>query len=332
MSDTSPNPLYTALVRYYAVEPTSKGVVHVPCPRCRKAPKPKQTHFSFCEDGGYCFVCGFGANLYNLSQLVLGDTVDTSGYVPTPKAPPEPMQWQSCADVVLASLHHEPGALRAWQSYRPFTQATFDRWQLGLGRLWFRNDKGKEFQSSHSRLVYPIIVNEQIIGFRGRAIHPDDHGAKWINATNSQMALIGLDLVTTGSTVVLCESPVDAMLAMQVNPRIVAIAGTAGAGTWRHEWTAELTRRKPKRIILWYDHDFAGNCPIGGKHYQRCDVCQAEYAKWQQEHPDAKAAPKSNAPKLYQELKRIGCNVDVYQWPLNTPPKADLGWALMNKG
>lgn len=327
------NPLLDALIDYYSpATPDKRGNVHVPCPACGRPPKPKQVHFSFCERGGHCFVCDFSATLAGLAERVLGGSIAV-GYTPHVKEVPEPMQWQSCADVVLESMHNEPGALAAWQKYRPFTQATFDRWQLGIGRLWFRNEETKkEYPSSHNRLVYPIIVHGQIIGFRGRAYHHEDRGAKWINATNSQTALIGLELVRSGSTVVVCESPVDAMLAMQVNPSIVAIASTAGAHSWRRDWTSEIAQRKPKRIIIWHDHDFAGNCPIDGKHYKRCDVCQSEHAKWRLEHPNATQSPQSSLPKLWRELQHVGCKISVYDWPIDTPPKADLGWALMHKG
>ena len=60
--------LFDLLIDHFGVEPDSDGEVRVDCPNCGKEAKRGQTHFSFSERGGHCFVCGTSWSLRRLAE------------------------------------------------------------------------------------------------------------------------------------------------------------------------------------------------------------------------------------------------------------------------
>ena len=76
-------------------------------------------------------------------------------------------------------------------------------------------------------------------------------------------------------------------------------------------------------IIIAMDNDLAGQA--GGKTREQLE------REWRQEKgfdpPQQGAGDKSESL-----LKRAGFAVTKLKWPIFAPPKADLGWLLMNAG
>ena len=310
-------PFYAALVAHVGAHPHGNGEVWTSCPSCGKDQGRKATHFSFSLRGWKCFSCGYSGR--NLQKLA-----DQYGTVPVlspplPERLPEPRKprhWQLDPHRFIDGYCAALDRVGRWQAYRPpLTLETIGHRRLGVGVL-------PASACQHRRLIYPVQMAGQIVALRGRALTCDC--PKWLSAGGSQTVLYGLEQVTHGSRVIICESPCDAMLAMQMEPEIVTIAGTAGAGTWKADWTAELVRRQPRDILVWLDNDLAGS--------PNAATYRALLRAWIQAHPTAPRRPEPAGPRIANDLNRAGLHATLYQWPDATPPKADLGWMLMNGG
>jgi hypothetical protein len=303
--------LFAGLAATVHAEPDRRGHIHVACPECGKEARRGTTHFSFSERGGHCFVCGYSASLWKLAEALQATPMQPARIHQIRQEPPRPRHWQSNPQAYLDVFLGHPERLQLWQAYKPLTIDTIARWQLGVGIL-------PSSQCQHRRLIYPVKVAGQIVGFRGRALTCGC--PKWLTAGGSQTVLFGLELVTPQSTVIVVENPVDAILASQVEPSIVAVASTAGATTWRQEWTAELAARRPELVLVWLDHDLAGN----GSRWHHAEMVAA----WQARNPKAKHPPVANGPRIANVLREVGIRAVVYEWPKGTPAKYDIGSAL----
>jgi hypothetical protein len=94
-----------------------------------------------------------------------------------------------------------------------------------------------------------------------------------------------------GRTVVIAEAPFSAMLAMQAEAEIVSVAPSMGAGTWRPEWTRRIAESDPAWVLVWYDHDNAG---------------------------------QKNSSKVAEALRTAGVRVRVYAWQDSAAESCDL--------
>jgi hypothetical protein len=292
-------------------QPDHKGEVWIDCPWCGR----KNKHFSFSERGYKCFGCDEkGKSLHRLAeQLQIADR-------PAPVArrilePVAPRQWQQRPEFYLDRYGAAFDRLDRWQAYKPLTIDSIARWRLGVGRL-------PSSRCEHRRLILPVFEAGRVVAFHGRAYLPEDHDAKWLTAGgSSKQVLFNLDLVQVGSTVVIAENFVDAILAMQVEPSIVAVAG--GGASWQPHWTEQLAERRPARVVVWLDHDLAGN----GSRYHYAELVRV----WREKNPQAQHAPEPRGPQIANDLLAAGLRASVYEWPSGTPLKADIGWALMNE-
>jgi len=157
------------------------------------------------------------------------------------------------------------------------------------------------------------------VAFRGRAFECDCE--KWLCSAGSKVVLWGIENVGEGDTVIVAESPIDAALAMQETPEIVAVASTGGAGTWRGVWSLRLARLRPARVIVWYDNDLAGT---------PSPTIRKELAQeWRKKNPKAKRLPRANGPWVANSLLKVRVPAMLYQWPAEAPAKADLSTVLM---
>jgi hypothetical protein len=59
------------------------------------------------------------------------------------------------------------------------------------------------------------------------------------------------------------------------------------------------------------------------------ETYRALLTEWRTLHPDAPRVPEPNGPKIANQLLAAGVKAHVYEWPKGTPPKADIGSALM---
>lgn len=302
--------LFDQLVDQLRAQSDHNGEVWIDCPWCGKDKK----HFSFSERGYKCFACDEkGKGLHRLAQqLQIADR-------PAPRAerrqePQAPRQWQQRPEFYLDRYGAAHDRLERWQAYKPLTIDSIARWRLGVGRL-------PSSRCEHRRLILPVFEAGRVVAFHGRAYLPGDADAKWLTAGgSSKQVLFNLDLVVRGATVVVCENFVDAILAMQVEPSIVAVAG--GGASWQPHWTEQLAERRPSQVLIWLDHDLAGN----GSRYHHAELVRL----WREKNPQGQHAPEPRGPQIANELIEAGVRASVYEWPRNTPLKADIGWALMN--
>jgi len=306
----------TALDDQLGVEPDEQGERWIDCPNC--GTEAEKEHCSYSPRGWYCFVCTAKGGLKDLSDR-LGTQPASEPYRKPArrkeKAKHRPRFWQQHAEEVLNALTGHPETVALWNGYRPFTLDTIRVWNLGVGTL-------PSCRCKHNRLIYPSYdATGRVVAFRGRAFECDC--AKWLQSAGSRVTLWGGSLIPyeQQAIVIVCESPVDAMLAMQETPGIVAVASTGGAGTWRDSWTKWIASQKPARVIIWYDNDLPGT---PNEHLM------VELAKeWRRKHPKAKKLPVPNGPRVANALRREGVNAVLYKWTVSAPEKADLSWALM---
>jgi len=229
-----------------------KGYAHCPCPGCGKgaAGREGDTHFSFGEQGGHCFVCGYSCSLFALGEKVGAPVARNTQ--PSPRRKKEPSRPPPDFEA-LAGRYTEAGApaiTKQWQAYRPLiTAATVAAYGLGIGQLLATRCR-------HPRLTYPVWDTSTIVAIRGRAIDCDC--PKWLNSGGSKVALWGAGQLRPGAQVIITESPVDAMLLMQEWPTRVAVASTGGAGTWKSEWTQRILQSTPSQVTVLYDNDSPG--------------------------------------------------------------------------
>lgn len=150
----------------------------------------------------------------------------------------------------------------------------------------------------HTRLIVPIFEAGQLVNIRGRQIDCDCP-AKWISSARCKNALYGLDDVKAGGILWVVGNNVDRLLFEQACPGWQAVSPTMGEGSWRDEWTTRLAELAPQQVVVAYDNDETG---------YKAGV------------------------KVASRLKAAGVNARVWEWQPGTPPKADVGWLLMQKG
>jgi hypothetical protein len=300
------------LVSQLQAELRRDGRYHTDCVFCGKPAKKGQKHFSFCEEGYTCWVCDAKGGLQKLAQHI-----GAGGVVERParraERPQEPRQWQQRPDYYLGRYTGALDRVTRWTSYKPLSLDSIIRWKLGVGVL-------PSSRCDKRRLILPVFDNGRIAAFHGRAYLADDTDAKWLSCGgSSKQVLFNSDLLRTGATVIVVENFIDAILAMQAAPDVVAVAG--GGASWQPEWTAQIAASRPKQVLCWLDNDLVG-CP-NPETYQRLLI------EWRAAHPQATHTPEPNGPKIANALLEVGVKASVYQWPKGTPAKADIGSALM---
>lgn len=299
--------LYKSLCHKLNTQPDRRGWARCTCPECGEE---RQRKAAFNTGGFNCFVCGAKMPLHKLAESIGVNGKNADRLPPIKKRQPKPRYWFREPDLWLQKTLEHPQRLELWQSYRPFTIDTISRWKLGVGVV-------PSTPCSHARLTYPYDDNGRVT-LRGRLLDCDcdERAMKWLTAGGGKAALWGVELLAPRAAVVLCESPVDAMLLMQNDPELVAIAPTAGASTWRKEWTQAIVDTSPSLVVVAYDNDLQG---------QAMGQTRATLAReWLEKRP---RLPVANGPKVANYLLRAGLTVRLYDWK-DAPPKADVGWML----
>jgi len=310
-----------ALDDQLGVEPEGeKDERWIDCPNCGAEAHRKKCSYS--PRGWNCFICQEHGGLKDLTER-LGTPRPTEPYREPVKRKAKvthrPHFWQQHAEETLSAFTNHPKTQKLWNDYVPFTLDTIQAWSLGVGVL-------PSCSCRHDRLIYPCYdAMGRIVAFRGRVLKVGGCGCeqKWHQAAGSRVTLWGGSLIPyeENAIVIVCESPVDAMFAMQETPRVIAVASTGGAGTWRDSWTKWIVSQKPGRVIVWYDND------LHGTPNEKLLSKLAE--KWFLDHPKAKKLPRANGPRVANLLRKAGANAVLYKWPDDAPEKADLSWALM---
>lgn len=294
LSDT--HALFDDLARHVRGAPDRKGEVWIPCPACGKSGR----HFSFSVRGAFCLKCGAKYSLRQLAErLGLPDNRPYAAPVAAPRPAPAPRAWQRHADGLMRSYAQTPGAVQAWQSYKPLSADAIRQNWLGLGCL-----PGRPCQ--HRRLIVPLFKARRCVGFRARRFECDCE-PKWDTPAGSELTLYHADAVRPGQPVWIIENPADALL---LGERLGAIAvATLGVSIWKDGYTDRVRRAAP--VIVAFDHDAPGNATAP-------DVIRA----WQAAHPGARAPQRG--VKLVNRLRAEGLDAVLYDWP-GYPPGADWG-------
>ena len=305
------------------------------CVFCGKEYKHGQTHFVFNHKGYKCFICSASGGLValarhlgiipekgsnsNVGKLFNFPVVRSIAHKPVQQqAAPA---WLLHPDRAQGALIAHPGRIALWQKYKPISGEAIAKYGLGCGVL-------PATACRHARLTYPVYQDKKIIALRGRAIDCDC--PKWLSSAGSKAALFTTEQLYPGCDIIICENPIDAILAAQyTNWHIVGAASTSGAGTFRDEWVDRIANIEPASIIVWLDNDGAG-----------CANKEA-YVKYKQEFietfrkkfPDRQIPqiPTPNGIKIASMLRAKGAPVKVYQWPVGTPYKYDIGQLIIDR-
>ena len=309
--------LFGQLCAKLMVKPDREGEAHVECPGCGKEVKRGQTHFSFSARGGHCFVCGASYSLAALAQMY-----DVKDWRPDPsrrqareRRRPE-RRWDGGALMAQYTAHER--RFEMWRRYRSLlSEAIIDRAGLGVGAFPQYTSK-----CEHDRLMVPLIVGGEVVGFRGRAL--DCECGKWLSPSGNRTVLyngrrLGADIDTladvTGNAkqvshpiVTIVENPLDALLIEELEGGY-AVA-TLSVSYWKDEWTRAMVDLAPKLVMVMYDNDRPGNG--GGQEGQ---------LRWLAEHPKD-IVP--NGVRLANDLIAAGVKAQLYDWG-DAPYKMDAG-------
>jgi hypothetical protein len=313
--------LFDQLCQHLNVQPDRHGEAHVTCPWCNKEAKKGQVHFSFGENGGYCFCCGKSAGLIRLAHIFgLDAGTPYQPVAPRPKERPRPTaDFERLAHV----FETHPDLYRRWREYKPkLDPAQVFAYRLGYGAF-------PEFSSKcqHPRLMVPLIERGKVVGFRGRRI--DCKCAKWLSPAGSRMVLFNGERIAhedgmgyahgyrscVGRTLFIVENPIDALLLEQLGDNVLAVA-TLGVSMWKSEWTELVAYANLRKVWVCFDNDLVGNG--GGKNRPKM------LAEWKAAHPGLEP-PEPNGVKLANALLRAGVHADLFNWPENARPKMDIG-------
>lgn len=297
---------------------------HSDCPFCGKEEKRGQKHFSFVEAGYVCWVCSAQGGLWKLAEQISVQGEIRPMASRQVQEPPKPRHWQSAPDRWLQGYCEHPNRLPDWQAYKPLSIDTIARYRLGVGVL-------PSSRCQERRLILPVFASGQIVAFHGRAYRPGDEEAKWLTAGGSRKdVLFNGDALRPDVVVIICENMVDCLLAQEAETGVVAVAG-GGVG-WRPEWTQQIAASRPTHVLVWLDNDLVG-CPnestrrelLAGWHVEMQARVDAGTI------PRIPTAPAPHGPQIANALLNAGVQASVYRWPEGTPPKADLGAALMQE-
>lgn len=315
---------------------TSSGFIVLPeCPFCAAEKKAGLAKFGD-RHRFNCFVCGKKVQSPEEWEDLAARMAAPMQYQPTPKtreqAPPKTYPWQSDP----MKWHHRytnnrNAVLLAWQAYKPLTEQSIIKYQLGLGVL-------PHNACQHQRLIYANIENSdnQASAFRGRAMSCNCD-PKWLTLIGSQAWLWGFYHVlrrAEGKRLIIGENPVDCMLAMQAMPDVLAVASTAGAGTFPDAWIDLIVAAKPKSVLVWLDNDLIGNPTPQTREYlvnrwiNKMRVKGVEPTPQMIEHQRTKAM----APKLVTALQAKGIPARAKVWNEGTKPRQDMGQYLIDQG
>jgi hypothetical protein len=276
--------------------------------------------------GACCWSCGYHGTLSALAaELDVSGTDDR----PAREAPPPPVApWE--APDALDRYARAMGArwaavVAAWQAHKPLSEDTIRREHLGLGKLPLYDEHDRRwYEMSRPRLLYPFIEGGRMVGIAGRAL-PGDNGPKWITASYSRLILHGLEDVRAGDDLIWVENRVDRLLVEEDGGKALASGGLS----WQSGWLDTLANKRPHGLLIWFDHDLAGN----GSPYHRAELI----ARWRRSIEERRRGnpelakrpfprePEPRGPKLAAELHASRIYAQLYRWPKGSAFGADVG-------
>lgn len=299
------NQLTHAIAHHLHLQPDRQGDYHATCPWCGKEPKRGQVHFRFSDAGGYCHVCGQGAGITRLADLILqSDAPRAVRHTPRPK-PQKTYHWKAQAVHLVETFRSHPQNLTRWHAYRQTPLEIVHAGRLGFGTL-------PASRCHHPRLIVPVFDGDLVVGLRGRAVGCDC--GKWLAAGGSEYRLYNVESLVERNVAFITENPIDARL-LTWRWGVGAVA-TLGVGIWRDAYTEILKRALTVRVVVAYDNDQPGN---GGW-----------LEKWLETH---KRPIMPHGVKLVARLRAAGLRAELFDWG-NAPYKTDIGdlISIMERG
>jgi len=329
---------------------TASGFIVLPeCPFCggnKKAGIRRVLDGTYYKHRFNCFVCGKKVQSPEDWQELAARMAAPMQYQPTPKrqqAAPKTYPWQADPMRWHSRYTNDRNAvIDAWQAYKPLSEQTIVRYQLGYGafsRSQFNHDD--YLICEHPRLMYANIENadNQASAFRGRIYkcNCDPKKHKWLSIMGSQAWLWGQYHILKhahGKRLIIGENPVDGMLAMQAMPGVLAVASTAGAGTFPDAWLQLIAAAKPKSVLIWLDNDLIGNPNEETRELLLARWIAKMRAKGVEPTPQMIEHQRTKAmgPKLVKALQALGVPTRAKEWASGTVPKMDMGQYLIEQG
>ncbi len=332
--------LESAKARYFRLicerlgtKPDSKGKIYIPCPQCGKGDK----HFGISLLGCFCFKCGYKPMFKEL-LVALSGNLPEHVFVETKKT--KKASWIDIADDLAESFTWATDLVDAWQAYKPVPEKVIVERMLGYGvfpGLWYSNGQGKpdwvdpqggrHWKCNHSRLIVPLLCQGSVVGFRCRSTKCNC--PRWLSPSGSKLVLYNGGRISqpdldnrVGDTVGemdtdevwILENPIDAIL----NEHFMGLAtvATLGVSIWKQNWTEALARRKPKLVVVGYDHDASGNA-----------IGESVRLDWKSKHPGFPMPMRGN--KLHMSFVKKKINSVMYPWVDSDPIGEDLGDLFM---
>ena len=317
---------FDAICLALGAKPDRRGEVWMTCPACGK----EGQHFSFSERGAYCFVCGAAYGLRELAAILgIGERPADRPFRARPhptarvERQPPPAQFAALADQYAA----DPTVVHRWWEYRPRLEPAIMRaYRLGCGAYPTYLSK-----CQHERLQVPLILEGQVVGFRGRQIDCACEKAKWLSPKGSVMGLYNgerlgkgrapgllrapLPRTVEGNALFIVENPIDALL-IEASTAFCAVA-TLGVSMWQEPWTQAVRDARPGLVWVAFDNDRPGN---GGGEQGR--------AAWLETH-EKDIVP--NGVRLVNKLLEAGVSARLFPWQ-GYPLKTDIGDLVGGRG
>lgn len=292
--------LFADACRRFNVQPDRRGEAHLRCPNCGKEPERGQVHFSFNASAGYCFVCGHKTSL----AALLGQERPAVYTPPPPPKPKRPASWRWEAEDIVRAACQASDRIQRWREYRPLSLESITHFRLGVGAL-------PAASCQHRRLLFPVYKERRIVALVGRRLDCDCP-QKALVAAGSETVLFNGDKLRPGAEVVVTENRVDAILAGQHWPEIVAV-GAGSCSYWRG-FVDEIAASRPAKVTVWFDNDAPG-CPNTETYAQHVKEALAA----------GKTPVEPHGIQLVNALRKRGVKAEPWPWPAGTPRKADPG-------
>lgn len=333
--------LLSALCTKLGTDLDARGRAYADCPMCgapgyTNTGRPAYHFYLFDRDGkrgAVCWSCGWRGGLGQLARQLQVQGTDTVAPRQAPARPQTPWEQPQALERYQAAMQERwAEVVAAWQAYKPLSEATIRRAALGLGRLPLYDEKRRQwYQSRHPRLLAPLTEGGRMVGIAGRAYLPADDGPKWLTASYSTLVLHGLDEVQPGDVVIWVENRVDRLLVEENEPGVKALA--SGGLTWQPAWLDALAARRPRHVLVWFDHDLSGN---GSTYHERELLAIWRKKTDERRHNNPRLmqmpypqAPQPRGPLLANELLERGVRATLYTWPRGSAFGADVGSALI---
>jgi phage/plasmid primase-like uncharacterized protein len=294
-----------------------------PCPFCgghdrfnivQKRSGLELWHCRGCGNGKYQDVIDFVKQRDNLTFAEaierLGEAQPVTAVTPVLPTRRQTTPGPAWAAAGAGRFAAHPRRYELWQAYKPLSEDTINRANLGVGVL-------PASRCNHERLIVPIYNDGELVCLRGRAINCDC--GKWLASGGfslDSLPLYNVDALPTGGVLWIVENPVDALMIGEATD--YTGAATLAVSYWRDHWLEAIQAKRPSLVVVAYDNDLPGN----GGAWRR----QEMMAVWKRQRP-GQQPPKAWGVKLVNRLLKAGLPVELYDWQDNAV-KTDIGSLL----